>query len=173
MWSNLAASGTLKAFEAVGSYLIANRQAKSDEKWRKYNNALTQLQGAMNNNALETNENMLIERNVRDMYTINQSEYKTKASATVAAASLGVEGRTVDMALADIGKNAARARSDRINELEYEQLSIQNQKLMNHMQVELQLEKTPVPRPSLASAALGLGADIGTEWWEAKIKRGK
>ena len=159
MWSDMAAQGGLSAFKAIGSYITAKRQAKSDKLWQDYNNKLTRMQDAMNQNALTTNENMLRERSMRDKYNVEISKYKTQASAEVASAAVGAEGNSVDLVMLEISQNAARASKAIDQDADYQYQGIQQQRLSSKMQTEMQIDYTQIVKPSIAAAVMGWGAD--------------
>lgn len=160
MWSDMTVQGALSGFKAIGSYIQSARQYKSDKAWQKYNNTMTRLQNAQNQNNLTANEGMLIERKVRESYALRVSEYKTKASATVAAAAVGAEGGSVDQVLLDISRNEARAQNELETDINYQIQGIRNQQQASNLQTEMQIDYTTLPKPNLASTLLGAYADF-------------
>lgn len=160
MWTDIGVQGALSGFKAIGSYITAKRQAKADKAWQEYNNKLTRMQNAMNQNALTTNENMLRERVTRDKYNIEISKYKTGAAAETAAASVGAEGNSVDLVMLEISQNAARAQHELDVDADYQYQGIQQQRASSRMQTEMQLDYTQIVKPSIASAVLGWGSDV-------------
>lgn len=166
MWTDFQLQAGLSGMKAVGSFIVKSRQYKSDKAWQQYNNKMTRLQNAQNQNNLTANEGMLIERTVREKHNIALSEYKTKASATVAAAAVGAEGNSVDMVLMDIGRNADRAEARIATDFRYSIESIRNQQDASNLQTEMQIDYTSLPKPNLASSLLDFGAQTGMRWWE-------
>jgi len=173
MWANWETQGALSAFKAVGSFVIASQQAKSDRAWQKYNNQMTRLQNANNQNNLTENEGMLAERTAREAYNLRVSEYKTSASADVAAGATGTEGNSVNLVMQDIKNNAANAQHALLTDYNYSVESIRNQQAQSNLQTELQLDKKSIPSPSIASSLLGAAGDIGSEFINSKFKLGK
>lgn len=173
MWSNFGVQTALSGFKAVGSFITAAAEAKSARKWQAYNNAMTRLQNAQNQNNLTANEGMLIERTTREAYNIRVSEYKTKSSAIVAAAAVGTEGNSVDAVLTDIGRNAAKATSALITDTNYQVQGIRDQQRSSNLQMEMQLDQRSIPSPSIASSLLSFGAEVGTKWYEDKLELNK
>lgn len=169
MWSDFGVQAALSGFKAIGSYVAASRQAKSDRAWQEYNNKMTALQNAQNQNNLTQNEGMLIERQTREQYAVRVSEYKTQASATVAAAAVGSEGNSVDMVMVDIARNAARASSELTTDFNYQIQGIRNQQQQSALQMEMQFDRRSIPSPSIATTLLGTAADIGTTWYKQKL----
>jgi len=150
MWMDLALGGV----KSIGSYLVASAEAKNKRRWQKYNNTMVMLQGAQNQNTLTDNENMARERSAEEAFLIRRSEYITKASAEVAAAATGTTGRSVNMILFDVGRNAAVADRDRARDLDLQYLGIDNQRKQVALQTKMSLDMTDIPNPNPFSYAL-------------------
>lgn len=174
MWTDFQLQAGLSGMKAVGSFIVNRRQYKSDKAWQNYNNKMTRLQNAQNQNNLTANEGMLIERTAREKFNVQISEYKTAASATVAAAAVGAEGNSVDLVLLDISRNADRAEARITQDFDYSINSIRNQQDASDMQTEMQVDYTSLPKPNLATSLLDFGANVGMRWWENQngVKRG-
>jgi hypothetical protein len=169
MWTDLQVQGTLSLAKGVGSYVLASRQAKSDRAWQAYNNSLTRLQNAQNQNAISMNEGLAIERNTREKFNIDVSEYRTKASATVAAGAMGSEGNSVDAVLTDISRNATNARAAQEQDFQAQLLGFRQQSEASNLQTEMQQYYTHIPKPSIAGSLLGVTADVSNKWIERKL----
>lgn len=163
-FGEFALGGTASILQGMGTYIAADKKAKSDRKWQEYNNKMVRLQDGLNQNSLTTNENMLKERAQTKKVQIQMSEYSTTASAEVAAAASGTVGRSVDMVLFDIGRNAAgaRARVDKDTSLQEDQ--IEQQRLQSALAAETSINYKSIPGPSAATAMLGVAADLGKLW---------
>lgn len=159
MWTDTGTQAALGGFKALGGYIAAKRQAKADKAWQDYNNKLTRMQDAMNQNAITVNENILEERVTRDKYNIEVSKYRTQAESEVAAAAIGAEGNSVDLALLEISQNAARAQHEIEVDADYQFQGYQQQRLSSRMQTEMQLDYKQIVKPSIASAVFGWGAE--------------
>lgn len=166
-WSDMKVSGLTSVIQGVGSYIVAKKQAADDKRWRDYNNAMTNLQNAQNQNTITTNENLAIERSAEQAYQIRKSEYITKASAEVQAAATGTTGNSVDMVLFDIGRNAADADAKRLMDLEAQVLGFNNQRVTSNMQTAASIDYRVTPTPSLTSSLLMTGADLTNQWNKA------
>lgn len=167
-WANWQVQGAMTGIKEVGSFILKSRQAKSDRAWQKYNNAMTRIQNATNQNALTANEGMLVERTVRERFNTDLSAYKTKASGVVAAAAVGAEGNSVERVLAEVEHNRARAQSGITTDLNYQQQGIAQQRASSNMQTEMQIDYTQIPKPNFASSLLDWGANTTMKWWESK-----
>lgn len=167
-WSQWQVDGIMGGFKAVGSFITQRRQAKADEAWQKYNNAMTRLQGAMNENNINVNQNMAVERQVRESYNLRMAKYQTESKAEVASAALGAEGNSVDMVMRDINMNEARMQEQMRTDMNYQMVGFDNQRKASAMQTAMQIDYTQIPKPSLAQSLLNWGAETATGWWESK-----
>jgi hypothetical protein len=163
-WADMALDGSQSLMQNVGSYLVASAERKSQRKWQAFNNKMTRLQNAMNQNALTTNQGMAVERSQEQAFNIRKSEYITKSSVEVAAAATGTTGRSVDLVLFEVGKNAAAADRARAQDLTYELMGIDQQKQASSLQTEMQVDRTYLPKPNAAAYAMNFAGDIGKLW---------
>lgn len=171
-WSQWQVNGAVGGMQAIGNYIVQRRQAKSDLAWQKYNNTMTRLQGAINQNNINTNQNMAVERQVRETYNLRLAKYQTESKAEVASAALGAEGNSVDMVMRDINMNEARMQEQMRTDMNYQMVGFNNQRQSSAMQTEMQIDYTQIPKPSLAQSLLDWGAKTSIGWWESN-KLGK
>jgi hypothetical protein len=150
-------SGISSGIGAIGSYIAAQKKAESDRKWQEYNNKMTRLQDAQNQNSITTNENMRKERKAQQLFQVQKAENSTVASAEVSAASTGTIGRSVDMVLYDVHRNAAVTREQIEKDDRNQDAVTDNQRMSSALQTELQIDKRQIQDPSTASLLLGLG----------------
>jgi hypothetical protein len=167
-WADWEVQGVLGGFKAVGGFIQQSRAAASQKAWQKYNNALTQMQNAQNQNNITANEGMAVERNVRDRYAITQSEYKTQGQAIAASGAVGAEGNSVDLVLKEVSRNAQRAQDQLANDFDYSMLGYANQRQASDLQTQMQLDHTQIPSPNLATSLLSWGSDTLGKWADSK-----
>jgi hypothetical protein len=163
-WTDIALSGA----KSLGSFILSSAEAKNKRKWQKYNNAMLMLQSGQNNNVLTDNENMARERSAEEAFLIRRSEYITKASVEVEAAASGTVGRSVNMVLFDVGRNAAVADRDRQRDLDLQYLGFDNQRRQLAMETKMSLDTSDIPNPNPFSAALGFLGDTAGSWGDFK-----
>lgn len=168
MWTDAQAQGALSAFKHIGSFIVASRQAKADRAWQAYNNAMTRLQNAQNQNNITINENLLVERQIRESFNIDKSKYKTSAEVTVAAAAVGAEGNSVDLVLQEVSKNASNAQATLARDFETQALVLSQQREASNLQTEMQIDYTQIPKPNILRGLLDWGADFSTQLWGNK-----
>ena len=150
-------SAIFSGLSSIGSYIAARQQAESDRQWQEYNNKMTRIQDAQNQNAITANANMRREREHAQLMQIDKSEKATLATAEVSAAASGTIGRSVNMVLFDINRNAANARGALAKDSDMQDVQDQNQRMQSAMQSEMELDLRYITNPSPASLLLGLG----------------
>ena len=156
----ITAKGALGGLQEFGSFIAASQKAASDRKWQAYNNKMTRLQDAQNNNALTANERMRKERKHAQVMQVQKSEYATLASAEVAAAASGTVGRSVNAVMFGVKKNAAAARKAIERDDELQDIQTDQNRLQSAMQTAMALDLRAIPRPNPASLLLGIGSSI-------------
>ena len=168
-WAEWQINGAVGGMQAVGSFIQKSRQAKSDRAWQKYNNTMTRIQNGVNQNNITTNQNMALERKVRESFNLRVAKYQTEAKAEVAAAAVGAEGNSVDMVMRDIQQNESRMQANLDKDFEYQRAGFQQQRQSSALQTEMQIDYRQIPKPSIAQDLLKWGAETGTEWWKSKL----
>lgn len=160
MWADLALSGAQSLIKQGMSYDAASKKAKADRQWQAYKNAMTKLADANNQNAITTNEVLLEERVANQRFQIERSEYTTSAQAEAAAAATDTGGRSVDMVVFDIERNASMAQANVTSDLEAQYAQHDEQRRNSAFQAVMQQDHTYIPSPNLATYALGFATDM-------------
>lgn len=150
----------LSVAKNVTSFIAQSQEARSKRAWQRYKNAMLRISGGQAQNAINTNQNMAVDRSSIQAFEIDKSEFSTLASAEVAAAAADVTGRSVNQTMFQIQGNAASAQAARERDLAAQLLGFQQQRQQVEMQVAMQTDITPIPSPSVASTVLGLGSDL-------------
>lgn len=170
-WADWQINGVVGGFKAIGTYIQQSRQAKSDKKWQEYNNKMIRIQDGINQNNITINQNMAIERQVRESYQLRQAEYQTESAATAAAAAVGAEGNSVDKVLLQVSQNEARMQSQLKTDMNYQKVNFDNQRQSSTMQTMMQIDYTQIPKPNLAQSLLSWGSETANNWWKStKLK---
>lgn len=144
----------------VGSYIAASRKAKSDRQWQDYNNRMTRISEAMNQNSITTNDNMRAERKHAQLQQIQKSKLATRASAEVAAAAMGTVGNSVNAVLFDINRNAANANKAIEKDDDMQDVGSNHQRLQSAMQLATNLDLRTITGPSVGSMLIGVGSAL-------------
>lgn len=144
------------------AYSDDSSQSILDEKWRKYNNAMVSIQDAGNQNNITTNENLSREKAQRDKYAIRTSAYKTAASVEVAAAASGTGGRSLDIAMFDVGRSEALALDAVNRDVTVQFLQYDNQRQGSAMQARMAHDFRAPNTPNPATYLLGFASDVAS-----------
>lgn len=157
-----AIQGGLQLVSVLGSHKAAKEKAKSDKAWQEYNNKMVRINDALNQNTLTTNQNMRKERTAMQRLQLQRSEYATSAKVEVSAASTGTVGNSVNAALRDVRNNAAEQQEQLDRDGVWQDLQIQNQRMLSTFQADSAVDLRTIPTPSSASLMLGL-AKVGLD----------
>lgn len=160
MFAEMALAGGLSLLKQGMSFQAASVEAKAKRQWQAYKNAMVKLQDAQNQNAITTNEVMLEGRVAEQRFQIRRSEYVTEAAAEASAAAADTEGRSVNMVMFDIERNASMQRARLQQDLEAQYVNFDQQRQTSAFQAALNEDHTFIPKPNLATYALGFAGDM-------------
>lgn len=154
MWMQLAQAG-MSAANAYQQYQVSKDLYKAQKSWQDYNNKMTRLVDAQNQNAITTNT--LIRQEASTMQAINnqRSTILTTGTAKVAAGAAGVEGASVNATMFDIQRNGAVAEYTRSLDLEHSLDQFDQQRLQSAMSSEMQQDYSYIPKPDLMTDLMG------------------
>lgn len=159
MWGDLALSGGLAALRTGMQYSDAKKTADARQAWQNYKNTMTQIGGALNQNTLTANENIIRHQSADQAFDITRSAYLTSAQAEVSAAAAGVGGRSPNDVLFDIGRNEATAQAKRQMDLQSQYTQVDNEREQVAFQTASQMDYSPIPKPNPATYLLGFATD--------------
>lgn len=162
-WLDFGLSAGMDLLKAGMGYMQAKQQADSDKAWARYHNALIRLQTSENLNNISEQREMNREASLKQGMQIKQAQYTTEASATVAAAAAGVQGRSVDQTMNQIDTNAAEAESNRLRQLQWQNNAFESQRRATVLQAQASME-TPKSDPSPWQYVGNALVDIGKLW---------
>lgn len=163
-WSDFGAEAGFSFLKTGLSFIAARKEAKAAKAWQAWKNAMVRMQGAQNQNVVTLNRAMTREASAEQAFAIDRSGYETSATTTVAAASVGVTGRSVDQVMMGVARNVAYAQQKRQDDLNQKLTGYDVERRQIAMQTELSVDHTPIPTPGFADFALGLSADLGKLW---------
>ena len=150
----------LSVAQGLTGFIQSSREAKYRRKLQEYNNAMTRLANAQNQNAITLNQNMAVERSLAQQFQIERSEYVTIGEAEVSAAAAGTAGRSVNQTLYQVQRSADEAESNRQSDLEAQLAGFQQQRLNSAMQAAQQIDYSFIPSPNPVSSMLGIATDL-------------
>lgn len=158
-WSDQQGQYALAGASQVIGYLAAAKKAAADRKWQEYNNKMTRLANAQNQNSITANEILTRKRNALEEFNIRLSGDATKAKIEAQAAATGTTGRSVEAALFDVSRNTANASARREMDWEVQQMQFNQNRQSSQLQTDTQIDYATIPSPNPASYLLGFAAD--------------
>lgn len=156
MWMQMG----MNALNGLSGFIQSSREAKYRRKVQEYNNAMTRLANAQNQNAVTTNQNMAVERSLAQQFEIERSEYVTLGRAETAAAAADTEGRSVNQTMYQIHRSADEAESKRQADLQSQLAQFTQQRKNSALQQQQQLDYSYIPSPNPVTAMLGIAGNM-------------
>lgn len=167
-WLDFGMQAGLDVLKAGAGFFAAQKQAESDKKWQQYHNALVRMQYGAEFNAIAEQREQTREASMKQGLQIKTAAYTTEASATVAAAAAGVQGRSVDQVTGQIETNAAEATSNVERQLQWQNNAFETAHVNAAMQRDSNIQSKPPDADPWKFIAQGLG-DL-TKLWKDNSK---
>jgi len=150
----------LTTLKAGLGHIAAKGQFKLDKMQQDYNNAMQAIATAQQNNALTHQEVNARDASVRAAQSVELQALQDKSSATASAASAGVRGGSVRATMNGLSRSRMQAKFA-LQERMKSQANANTQNRRNvAMSAVYSKDISVIPRPSAASALLGLSASI-------------
>lgn len=150
-----AISAGLNLLGAGFQFLGAKREAATRRAWQEYNNKLTYLSNAMNQNAITENE-ILAQQAAADQALINKrGSIQAEGATEVSAAAAGVAGNSVNQALVDVARTSAMVESRRQIQYNNALLAFDQQRKQSSFSAFMQQDRSVIPEPNIGTALLG------------------
>lgn len=150
----------LSVVNAWGQYEQDKMQAKSRKLAKKYENAMSAISAAQELNTATANEVSMRDALIRTKEAVEVQSMKDAASAEAGAAAAGVRGSSVRDTMRGIMRSRLQARQAVRAKLD----ALHQQRTQTRRNIALSQamgrNRDVMPRPSAASALLGLGASL-------------
>lgn len=150
--------------EGVGGLLMSREQQKMDAAIQAYNNTMSALAAAQSFNSITQSENDVRDASVRMSESIQRQTLIAEGQAKVSAGAAGVEGGSVDQVMAGLRSSASQAQYARGVNAKNQRRAYGQERRNVHIAKALNKDVSVIPRPSAASAALGLGTNLLSIW---------
>lgn len=154
------ASMGLSIGEAANSYASGLIASSLANKMRKYRNKMLEITAAMTGNTITLNQIATRDASVRLQFEIAKQAAQDQGSAEVAAAAAGVAGQSVNAAMRGLRSSAAAAQAARKAQRRSEFTAHSQERKNLAMSTLLGKDITITSKPSLMSAAVGLGKSL-------------
>ncbi len=154
----------LSALDSLTSYASASIQSRTARAVQDYQNTMSSLSAAQSLNTVNLNEIQQRDASVRASEQLQVAAMEQEGSNAVAAAAAGVAGNSVDSVARHLRGSAARANHARLTQLK-SMYQASGQERKNILVAKAyNKDVSVIPRPSAASAILGVGASMLDIW---------
>lgn len=131
------------------SYRGDKAQYKASKQMQKWRNTMVNLSNAVNQNNITQNVTNTIRQSARRAVSMRRDELGVMGSATVAAASAGVRGRSVQATFFDVSRKAGQLERQREIDLEGFFQQATAQRVSSALSAAQNQDYTYIPKPSL------------------------
>lgn len=150
----------VQAFGGITDFMIGGIQADMNEAAQAHANAMRELASASARNQVTQAEVQIRDKSQRLSVALQQQEIRDRGAAEVSAAAAGVEGGSVEQAMLGLRRSAMQAQHARMRNRDANLLAQDTQRNNIQLATVLGEDISVIPRPSAASAMLGLGAQL-------------
>lgn len=150
----------MKALSAFGAYSADRHKAKMETISRAYQEKMAGISAAMQMNVQTENEIEQKDAVVRASMALQTTALEDKAEAEVSAAASGSAGGSVVGAMRGLMRNKLKAKQAlRTQQQQAARANLQTRRNIEFAKV-MGKDISPIGKPSIASALLGLGAGL-------------
>ena len=154
----------VRAISAVSGFYASTQEYKISKIMQKHQNTMLALSAAqstnqINRNAIEVEEQFVL-ASAADQVTAMQDQ----EAARLSAAAAGASGNSVQSTLHDFHRAAAQKRYSNSKARETAHLQISDDRRQLALSVAAGQNRDIIPRPSAATALLGLGTSLYDTW---------
>lgn len=125
--------------------------SKAKRAWQKYSNTMLSLSNAMQQNSITTNQLLASDAFTNQAIQLKKEGIMTSAATEVAAAAAGVKGRSVNLAMRDVKRNAANREAERQEGFKNTMLAVSQQRQNASMSAAMQVDYSYIPKPKAAT----------------------
>ena len=140
--------------------MIGGIQHDMEVAAQAHSNAMRELASASARNQVTQTEVQIRDKSQRLSVALQGQAIRDKGTAMVGAAAAGVKGGSVDQAMLGLRRSAMQANSARLRNRDSALLAQDTQRNNIKLATVLGEDISVIPRPSAASAMLGLGAQL-------------
>lgn len=150
----------MSALSALGGYSTAKHNASMKRMMQDYNNSMSAFAAAQALNTQTGNEISVRDAAVTARQTIDLQSMQDRANAEVSAAAAGVAGGSVEAAMRGLTRSKLQAQEALRRKMQAH--SRANTETRRGIAINKAMNKdiSVIPKPSVASALLGLGASM-------------
>jgi hypothetical protein len=162
-----------QAIGAASNFMIASSQAKMQEAAQAFGNSMRMLSAAQQTNSVTLAEAQIQDKSARLSAALQTTALKEQGAATVSAAAAGIKGNSVQQAMIGLRRSAIGAQNARLRNTDAALLAQGEARKNIKLAAILGQDVSIIPQPSVASALLGLGAQLIDTYDENQPKGSK
>lgn len=160
--AHFIAVAALQGLSALGKYNADKANYKAQKAWQAYTNGMVDLSAGEAQNSVTSNEILATNAFVNQAFQLKKDTLITSAKTEASAAAAGVKGRSVDLAVRSVLRNAANAEAQRQEELRVSLLGFDQQRMNVAMQAAMQKDYSYIPKPKAASYFLSAATNTAS-----------
>lgn len=145
---------------SVSGFASASIESRLQEAIQDYRNTMAKLNGSLQMNAIGRNEVATRDQASRTLFDVQQRALEDQSQAEFSAAVAGVTGNSVKTAVNDLKASAGQAEYAVKRNTQYQMNSLRDQRTSTAIAAVTGQDVTVIPKPSPASALLGLGTEL-------------
>jgi len=150
----------LQIAQGIAGFMIGSINAKLQAQLQQYRNEIMKVQESMNANRITINEINTRDAATRLDFAIQAQAHHDQGAASVAAATAGVRGGSVDSTMRGLRRSAAFAQQKRVEVVSQEMRSHLEERRSNALATAMSMDITVHQKPSILSAAVGVGMNL-------------
>ncbi len=165
----------LQIGQGIAGFMIGSINAKLAATLQKYRNEIMKVQESMNANRITINEINTQDAATRLDFAIQAQAHSDQGAAAVGAAAAGVRGGSVDATMRGLRRSASFAQQKRTAQTSQEMRSHLEERRGNALATAMAMDIEVHQKPSIMSAALGIGIKLLDSYQDSKTtteKRG-
>ncbi len=144
----------------VTSFINQGIASSLAAKLQKYRNRMLEVSAAMNRRVITLNEVATRDASIRMSWELQRTAAQDQGSAEVSAAAAGVQGNNVDATMRGLRSSALGAQAARKSRFRAEMRAHHNERVNLNVGTIMGKDIQVQSRPSMLSAAIGLGATL-------------
>jgi len=160
--AQLIAVAGLNLMKAGMQYNADKATYKANKAWQAYKNGMVDLSASEAQNTVTSNAILSSNAFVNQAVQLKKDTLITGAKTEVSAAAAGVKGRSVDLAVRSVLRNAANAEAQRQEDLRVSLLGFDQQRMNISMQAQMQKDYSYIPKPKAASYFLSAATNTAS-----------
>ena len=148
-------TGISSGLSAMMGYSADSAKAKAQKAWQAYTNKMVEFSHGQTQNSITTNELLASDALTNQAFQLRKESMFIRGQVEVSAATAGVKGRSVNLAIRQVVGNSAARESERQEAFRTTMLGVDQKRKSAAMNAAMQKDNSYIPKPKAASYYLG------------------